>query len=307
MSDTTRARSAVPVATVWTRPDAPRAEDERATRDDPDPAGWAAALDPSSRRDLGGRSLTQLLLGDSVLVLERRGPWARVVATDQGSHLDQRGYPGWVRRAHLTADDDSAASEARDRARVVAPTATCSTPSKSLTLSAGTSLPVLATEGRTLQVLLPTGETGRMRVDDVRLGRPSGRPAGREALQLAKAFTGLKYLWGGTSAWGLDCSGLVYLSFRVLDVLLPRDAADQWDTPMVDRIDPVEVRPGDLYFFARPGQPVHHVGFATSAVDGEGRRFMLHASGWDSAGSVIEQELDRDLLAILVGAGRVRV
>jgi cell wall-associated NlpC family hydrolase len=90
-----------------------------------------------------------------------------------------------------------------------------------------------------------------------------------ERLRLARQFLGLRYLWGGTSSYGLDCSGLVHAVCRVLGVRVPRDANDQQtDLPPVD-VDDVE--PGDLYFFALPGKIVHHVGFVSP-------KGMLHAS-----------------------------
>ena len=56
---------------------------------------------------------------------------------------------------------------------------------------------------------------------------------------------------------------------RVLGLRTPRDAHDQAaDLPNIP-LD--EVQPGDLYFFARDGQPIHHVGFVSPTG-------MLHAS-----------------------------
>ena len=101
-------------------------------------------------------------------------------------------------------------------------------------------------------------------------GRPVGdAPSGADVLTLAREHLGLPYLWGGTSPLGLDCSGLVHAVWRRFGVVVPRDADDQEAAAY-----PVAVgdeRPGDLYFFAHPGRPVHHVGI----VSAPGR--MLHA------------------------------
>jgi hypothetical protein len=151
---------------------------------------------------------------------------------------------------------------------------------------------------------LPDGRRGIVRLDDLRLGHKGQQPlfGDDDVLAAAARFLGLRYLWGGTSAWGLDCSGLVHLVLRSLGVLLPRDAHDQ-----VDAVEPVpldDVRPGDLYFFARPGRRVYHVGFVTSPVAADGTRWMLHAP---EGGELIENApLAPHRVETLVSAGRVR-
>jgi cell wall-associated NlpC family hydrolase len=99
----TVARAArVDVATMWSAPDAPRPLDAPATADEPDLCAWTSALDVDARRGLHGRTETQLLRGEPVEVLEAGPPgWVRVVAPWQPSPKDARGYPGWVRTAHL--------------------------------------------------------------------------------------------------------------------------------------------------------------------------------------------------------------
>jgi cell wall-associated NlpC family hydrolase len=54
------------------------------------------------RKDLVGRTLTQVLFGDTVLVEEVARGWARIIAVGQAApDLDPRGYPGWVPAAHI--------------------------------------------------------------------------------------------------------------------------------------------------------------------------------------------------------------
>lgn len=94
-----------PVATLWTRPDAPRPNiDNLALDPHGDPHAWVSGLDDAGRVYRG--ILTQLLHGEPVLVEEISGEWARVVATAQpAAKLDPRGYPGWLPLRQLKFDD----------------------------------------------------------------------------------------------------------------------------------------------------------------------------------------------------------
>ncbi|MBA2465902.1 MAG: hypothetical protein H0V42_13180, partial [Nocardioidaceae bacterium] len=69
----------VPVATMWTGPDAPRDIDAAAVLDLPDLSAWLTSLDAGGGDDgrlgLHGRTLTQLLLGEPALILEDRDEW----------------------------------------------------------------------------------------------------------------------------------------------------------------------------------------------------------------------------------------
>lgn len=135
--------------------------------------------------------------------------------------------------------------------------------------------------------------------DDAPLDRLPGTgiaPTVDNFLSEARRHIGLAYLWGGISPAGLDCSGLVHHTLRRLGVIFARDGGDQYraceDVPLA------QARPGDLYFFAHPGKPIHHVGIVT----GPGR--ILHSP---STGEfVVEEELPAHRQATLTAVGRVR-
>ncbi len=108
------------------------------------------------------------------------------------------------------------------------------------------------------------------------------RPVAGEPLEYARSLLGAPYEWGGMTARGIDCSGLVHVSFRACGLLVPRDADQQEDAG--ERLREDELRPGDLVTYGPP-ERADHVAFWLGA----GR--ILHATGRaDAAGVVCEPE-----------------
>jgi hypothetical protein len=126
------------------------------------------------------------------------------------------------------------------------------------------------------------------------IDQPAAEPV-HPAIALARKHIGLPYLWSGLSPLGFDCSGLVLFAWRRLGQVVARDAYAQAE--LADPVPLDEVRPGDLYFFARPGARVHHVGIVVHP----GR--MVHAS--ETGGVLVEEDLAPERLETLVAAGRL--
>ncbi|HEX6967452.1 MAG TPA: C40 family peptidase [Micromonosporaceae bacterium] len=269
----------VAVATLWARPEAVRPVDAAATRVPPDIPGWISAMDTDQRVGDGVRS--QLLLGERVLVTAiRPDGWAHVVALEQPApRLDPRGYPGWLPVDQLVPAEAPAAGPtepAGDAPLVVdvlrtdlraEPHGAVVVPDVVL----GTRLvPSGAAVHGWQPVRVPGHAEPRWLPSRHLTPVPTGRPSAEQVLAVARRMVGTVYIWGGLSPYGIDCSGLVQLTWRRLGVRLPRDAADQ--AAGTDPVRHDEIRPGDLYFFARPGRSIHHVGIVTS--DGPQRRMI---------------------------------
>ena len=73
----------------------------------------------------------------------------------------------------------------------------------------------------------------------------------------ARAWLGTQYRWGGKSSQGIDCSGLVFMSYMENGVLIYRDAKLVEEYP-VRSISVRELKKGDLIFF--PGHVAMYIG-----------------------------------------------
>jgi cell wall-associated NlpC family hydrolase len=285
------AAAKVPVSTVWTSPDAPRDIDAPAIAAAPDLAAWTKSMDTGTRLGLHGRTLTQLLYAEPVLIRSERDGWAEILAPWQPSSNDDLGYPGWVPTSHLGELPGSATAPV---AVTVPSTELMTEPGSGavMELSFATVLASVEHADGFTRVALPDGGQGW--IADSALRAVDSPAAAEERIRLGSLFLGLEYLWGGTSAYGLDCSGLVHAVSRVLGQRVPRDAHDQAAAAVEVPLE--EARPGDLYFFGRPEKQIHHVGF----VSAEG---MLHAS---ETGKRLENEpLLPERRETLVSAGRL--
>ncbi|MEU2988017.1 NlpC/P60 family protein [Micromonospora aurantiaca] len=339
-----RAVVRVPVATLWTAPEAVRPIDCPALAGSPDVAAWIAGMDRDQL--VGDCVLTQLLLGEPVRVTETRPDgWVRVVALGQpAAKLGADGYPGWLRAAHLAdpADADPSSPDPTDldpagpalsgpASAAPAPVGTGPAGPGPAGSGSAADAPLTVDVAHTALRAEPDGDAaltgvvlgtrltpagppvdGRRPVrvpgradplwatEDDLVPLPAERPEAEKVLAVAERLRDLVYVWGGMSTDGIDCSGLVHLAWRRYGITLPRDADDQ--AAATSRVPLDAERPGDLYFFARPGRRIHHVGIVSAEPRG-GRRRMLHACYLTRR--VVEEELPADRTATLVGAYRV--
>lgn len=116
---------------------------------------------------------------------------------------------------------------------------------------------------RWCEIKLPCGAKGFIQKGEGEVrdaAAPRQKLSPEETVALAKRFLGVTYLWGGNTAWGIDCSGFAQLLYRRSGIDILRDAGIQMTRSGLVEVPKGQERTRDLVFFGgKPGR-ISHVG-----------------------------------------------
>lgn len=217
------------------------------------------------RREQSERSemVSQVLFGELYEILEEAEKWVYV-------RLLHDGYEGWIDRKMCVPISEEYFRAYQSREHLLA------TEVFNIVVKDGDWGNKLIVAGSVLPFF--DVETNKMQVGDavytlVSKTQGKGEQNLRDLLvSYALMYYNAPYLWGGRSPYGIDCSGLAQIVYRLIGVSLPRDASQQvvcgQDLSFIE-----EALPGDLAFFGDEVGNITHVGIIWE------QKRIIHASG----------------------------
>ena len=199
--------------------------------------------------------VSQLLFGETMTVLLRKKNWIKISCTHDG-------YVGYIDvKQHLKLPDNYEHKNtcvSLDIATAVA------SGDFFVPILMGSTLPHY--DGMNLKLGKEKYTYNGQAVDTSTI-----EPSPEWAVRLARKYLYAPYLWGGRSPFGIDCSGLTQMIYKMMGIPIQRDASQQIQHgEIVDFIQ--EGIAGDLAFFHRDDK-IHHVGMLINSEE------IIHASG----------------------------
>jgi cell wall-associated NlpC family hydrolase len=192
--------------------------------------------------------LTQVLMGETMKVFERKNGWAWV-------QLDGDDYVGYLREQAIRDN------VVKTTHRIAVPM-THLYPDASIKTQPAPMVPMHARICVTEEV----GEFLKLMSNRYVYAVHATASTEKDFVSVAERFLNAPYLWGGKTAMGIDCSGLVQIALAACGVDGPRDS-DMQEQGLGDVVAKTDLKRGDLVFWKG------HVGIMRDD------KTLLHANG----------------------------
>lgn len=227
---------------------------------------------------------TQGLLGMSLKVLDKNGDFYRIQTPDN--------YISWVDKGGIQLMNETEINQWNASKKVLFTALfgfvyAQKDVEKSIIsdISLGGMLQYIAEDAQFYQVKYPDNRMGFIKKSDAVLydsWLENWIPTKESIEEIAKKMEGFPYLWGGTSAKGMDCSGFTKMVYLMNGFVIPRDASQQINAGkrVDEQLNYSDLEKGDLLFFGKKAtenskQKVTHVGIWL----GNDKQEFIHASG----------------------------
>lgn len=200
--------------------------------------------------------VSQLLFGETWTQLAEEEKWIRI-------RIDADGYEGWIDRKQAHFCDKALPNVQSAHTLELVQSATSKDRHVPLVLGS----PLRDYDGMNFKLLKERFVYNGQATDPERLPGDSSMIS-----KIAMKYLGAPYLWGGRNPFGIDCSGLSQVVFKVAGYQLPRDAWQQAAEGSV--VDFAHLaKAGDLAFFDNEEGRITHVGIMLEPGK------IIHASG----------------------------
>lgn len=235
----------------------------------------ATALNVRTEPSLSSNIKTKLYNKQKVEIISKEGDWYKIKIN---------GGEGYVFSQYIKLDSDKSSSTTENKVYQV----TCnklnmrkspSTSSEKVgTLAKGAKVTLIKTEGEWFLIKDANGKEAYIHSDYVKIATSSSSTSSRgesidltvpppsdgklvdRLIEYAKRFLGVKYVYGGASPSGFDCSGFTSYVFKQFGYKLNRVSSDQASNGV--KVSKSELYKGDLVFFSssRGSSRIGHVG-----------------------------------------------
>jgi gamma-D-glutamyl-L-lysine dipeptidyl-peptidase len=212
---------------------------------------------------------SQALLGCSIKILKKMKGWVLIQTPDK--------YIAWMELSGYQPMNKAQVDEWRSSKKIIITKEYGFVFSKPdinsdhvSDLVAGDILKKLSNEGEFVKVEFPDKRKGYVLNNickNFKSWLKSRNPNEKNIIKTAYRFMGIPYLWGGTSAKAMDCSGYTRTVFFLNGIYLPRDASQQVNIgrPVDTQNGFSNLKPGDLLFFGKKAtektkEKITHVG-----------------------------------------------
>lgn len=229
----------------------------------------AVRREPFERSEM----VNQLLFGEIFSVLEKYKGWLRISVIHDG-------YEGWIDEKLCQVMDDEQFQWA------TLPDVEVVSTRLFTALRNNCEFPIRLCPASSLYFYNSVDGSFKVGQDSFKLfsqpDESSDGSARKRLVELAKTYINAPYLWGGRSPYGIDCSGLIQVLYKMVGISVPRDSGQQVNLgKTVDFISMAQ--PGDLAFFDDEEGNITHVGM----IFPEGH--IVHSSGFVKVDKVDHQ------------------
>jgi cell wall-associated NlpC family hydrolase len=208
--------------------------------------------EPSDKAEM----VTQILFGEQFEVLEEERSWRKI-------RLNGDDYTGWIDAKQVTLLNEE------EQKFMDVPALTYDL--VQLAIAGSAVIPIVL--GSTLPFYyLKKIHIGNTEYEFDGHVKTPAKPDISSITEYAAMYLNAPYLWGGRSPFGIDCSGLTQMVFKLCGIRLKRDAHQQ--VAQGKSVSSIEVtQEGDLAFFRNEDGKVSHAGIILSL------NRIIHAHG----------------------------